>query len=203
MIVNKYLVCYKEGFKTMKAHDSTAESSYCKGVRRCPSIRTGCLAGVRIKLTPDRKQYVIYNFKEEHNHSFVHESDRHLLPTRRGLPFTHEKAVHALNAINVGPVKAFNIMRTLYGGFDKVGATKNDFKNFKRDLNLYVSEYDADMLIKRLKRKQEYLPNFSFEYMTDDQGVLRCAFWADEIMKRSFYTFGDVISFDATYRRNK
>ena len=187
----------------MKAHDSTADSSSNKGVSRCPSIRTGCEASVRFKLTPNGKQYELYYFKEEHNQSFVHESDRHLLPSRKGLTFTQEKAAHALNAINVGPAKAFNIMRTLCGGFDKVGATKNDFNNFRRDLNLYVTDYDADMLIKRLKRKQEYLPNFAFEYTTDDQGVLRCVFWADDIMNRSYYTFGDVVSFDATYHRNK
>ncbi|XP_021990970.1 protein FAR1-RELATED SEQUENCE 5-like [Helianthus annuus] len=77
-------------------------------------------------------------------------------------------------------------MRTLYGGFDKVGATKNDFKNFKRDLNRYISEFDADMMIKRLLRKKEYMPNFSMEYITDENGVLRGLFWADEDAKRNF-----------------
>ncbi|MFS7963976.1 putative MULE transposase domain, FHY3/FAR1 family [Helianthus anomalus] len=94
-------------------------------------------------------------------------------------------------------------MRTLYGGFDKVGATKNDFKNFKRDLNMYISEFDADMMIKRLMRKKEYMPNFSMEYITTEDGVLRVLFWADEDAKRNFSVFGDVVSFDATYRRNK
>ncbi|XP_076954279.1 protein FAR1-RELATED SEQUENCE 5-like [Bidens hawaiensis] len=37
--------------------------------------------------------------------------------------------------INIGPVKAFNIMQTLYGGFDKVGATKSDCKNYTRKIN--------------------------------------------------------------------
>ncbi|XP_035838082.1 protein FAR1-RELATED SEQUENCE 5-like [Helianthus annuus] len=94
-------------------------------------------------------------------------------------------------------------MRTLYGGFDKVGATKVDFKNFKRDLNRYIAEYDADMVIKRLRRKKEFMPNFSMEYLTTADGVLRALFWADGDTTRNFHMFGDVVSFDATYRRNK
>ncbi|XP_022007793.1 protein FAR1-RELATED SEQUENCE 5-like [Helianthus annuus] len=94
-------------------------------------------------------------------------------------------------------------MRTLYGGFDKVGATKVDFKNFKRDLNRYIAEYDADMVIKRLRRKKEFMTNFSMEYLTTADGVLRALFWADGDTKRNFHMFGDVVSFDATYLHNK
>ncbi|XP_021990988.1 protein FAR1-RELATED SEQUENCE 5-like [Helianthus annuus] len=179
VIKSKWFVCSKEGTKpfnaidTSKKIDTSNNGSKRKSVRRVPSIRTGCKA------------------------------HRHILPSNRGMNYMQEQAVNALNALNIGPVKAFNIMRTLYGGFDKVGATKNDFKNFKRDLNRYISEFDADMMIKRLLRKKEYMPNFSMEYITDENGVLSGLFWADEDAKRNFFVFGDVVSFDATYRRNK
>ncbi|XP_076945395.1 protein FAR1-RELATED SEQUENCE 4-like [Bidens hawaiensis] len=52
-------------------------------------------------------------------------------------------------------------------------------------------------------RKKEYLPNFSCEYSTTPDSVLKGLFWGDEDAKRNFYTFGDVVSFDATYRHNK
>ncbi|XP_076930239.1 protein FAR1-RELATED SEQUENCE 5-like [Bidens hawaiensis] len=100
-------------------------------------------------------------------------------------------------------VRAFNIMRTIFGGFNHVGATKVDCKNFKRGQNLYISEYDAEMVVQRLMRKKQYLPNFSCEYTTTPDGVLKGLFWADEYAKRNFYTFGDVVSFDATYQHNK
>ncbi|MFS7924355.1 putative transcription factor FAR family [Helianthus anomalus] len=133
VILNKWFVCSKEGTKPLKAIDSTQEAgssnvnSKSKITRRVPSIRTGCEACIRVK---------------------------YLLPENRSMNYVQEEAVNALSAINVGPVRAFNIMRTLYGGFDKVGATKVDFKNFKRDLNRYIAEYDADMVIKRLRRKK-------------------------------------------------
>ncbi|XP_022027438.1 protein FAR1-RELATED SEQUENCE 5-like [Helianthus annuus] len=205
---NKYFLCSKEGTKPFKAIYSTQEvgssndNSKTKITHRVPSIRTGCEACIRVKLTPDNL-YEVYYFEESHNHSFVAEDDRYLLPENRGINYVQEEAVNALSAINVGPVRAFNIMRTLYGGFYKVGATKVDFKNFKRDLNRYIAEYDADMVIKRLRRKKEFMLNFSMEYLTTDDGILRALFWADGDTKRNFHMFGDVVSFDATYRRNK
>ncbi|XP_022024953.1 protein FAR1-RELATED SEQUENCE 5-like [Helianthus annuus] len=209
LIHNKWFVCSKEGTKPLKAIDSTQEAgssnvnSKSKITRRVPSIRTGCEACIRVKLMKPDNLYVVYYFEESHNHSFVAEDDRYLLPENRSMNYVQEEAVNALSAINVGPVRAFNIMRTLYGGFDKVGATKVDFKNFKRDLNRYIAEYDADMVIKRLRRKKEFMPNFSMEYLTTAEGVLRALFWADGDTKRNFNIFGDVVSFDATYRRNK
>jgi hypothetical protein len=148
-------------------------------------------------------KFEIYYVNEEHNHSFVDESDMHLLSANRELTYTQQQAIAELGAINIGPVRAFNIMRTMCGGFDRVGATKVDFKNFKKDVNLYIGEYDAEMMIERLTRKKEYNPNFSFDYHVDENGVLKGVFWADEICKRSYFHFGDVLSFDATYRRNK
>ncbi|XP_021986058.1 protein FAR1-RELATED SEQUENCE 5-like [Helianthus annuus] len=191
VIKSKWFVCSKEGTKSLKAIDTSKKidtlnnGSKRKFVRRVPSIRTGCEAHMCVKLMP-LNLYEVYPFNEAHNHFFVAEEDRHLLPANRGMNYMQEQAVNALSALNIGPVKAFNIMRTLYGGFDKVGATKNDFKNFKRDLNRYISEFDADMMIKRLMRKKEYMPNFSMECITDEGGVLRGLFWADEDATRNF-----------------
>ncbi|XP_022039702.1 protein FAR1-RELATED SEQUENCE 5-like [Helianthus annuus] len=147
------------------------------------------------------KLYEVYSFKDDHNHYFVTEYDRHLLLSNRGMNYMQEQPVNALSALNIGPVKAFNIMWTLYGGFDKVGAAKTDFKYFKRDLNKYISEFDAEMMIKQLLRKKQCMPNFSIEYIITEDG-LRALFWADEDAKRNFSVFG-AVSFNATYRRNK
>ncbi|XP_076907543.1 protein FAR1-RELATED SEQUENCE 5-like [Bidens hawaiensis] len=127
----------------------------------------------------------------------------HFQRASRELTFTHKKVIDDLANINIGPVKAFNIMRTLYGGFDKVGATKSDCKNYKRKINLYIGDYDAEMVVQRLMAKKDFCPNFSCDYITSKEGTLKGLFWADECAKKNFYVFGDVVSFDATYRHNK
>ncbi|XP_076884121.1 protein FAR1-RELATED SEQUENCE 5-like [Bidens hawaiensis] len=173
-IQGKYFVCSKEGQKAVNEVDTLDEEQKPKQKRRKPSQRTGCEARIMLELTVEGK-YVVYNFIEAHNHPFVAEDDMHFISAARNLSFTKKTLLSDLSNINIGPVRAFNIMRTIFGGFNHVGATKVDCKNFKRDQNLYISEYDAEMGL----------------------------FWADEYAKSNFYTFGVVLSFDATYQHNK
>nr|GEV36538.1 hypothetical protein [Tanacetum cinerariifolium] len=44
---------------------------------------------------------------------------------------------------NVGPVRAFKLMKEMYGGFENVGATATDCKKFRCDLNLFIGDRDA------------------------------------------------------------
>lgn len=109
----------------------------------------------------------------------------------------------SLSKMNIGPVKAFNFMRTHYGGFEEVGVIANDCKNFKRNIIQYIGKYDAQMVVQRLTDKKDYLPDFSCEYTTGDEGKLAGLFWDDEEMKHNYLTFGDVVSFDSTFHSNK
>ncbi|XP_076939758.1 protein FAR-RED ELONGATED HYPOCOTYL 3-like [Bidens hawaiensis] len=88
-------------------------------------------------------------------------------------------------------------MRTQYGGFEKVGATKDDCKN------CFIGEYDAKMIVQRLCAKKTLSSDYSFEYDVNDNGELIRVFWADEISKSNYLAFGDIISFDATFKTNK
>ncbi|XP_076950745.1 protein FAR1-RELATED SEQUENCE 5-like [Bidens hawaiensis] len=94
-------------------------------------------------------------------------------------------------------------MRTKYGGFEKVGATKDDCKNFKQSLTCYIGEYDAEMVVQRLSGKKNWWDGYSFEYTVNTNGELDHLFWADEISKKNYLDFGDIISFDATFKTNK
>ncbi|XP_076908441.1 protein FAR1-RELATED SEQUENCE 3-like [Bidens hawaiensis] len=68
-----------------------------------------------------------------------------------------------------------------YGGFDDVGVTVVDCKNFKRNINCYIGEFDAEMIVQRLLNKKEYLPDFSFYFTVDESGCLTGLFWADKV----------------------
>ncbi|GAU52020.1 hypothetical protein TSUD_418370, partial [Trifolium subterraneum] len=45
--------------------------------------------------------------------------------------------------------------------------------------------------------------SFFYDYEADSEGKLKCVFWADGICRKNYSLFGDVISFDTTYRTNK
>ncbi|XP_076933468.1 protein FAR1-RELATED SEQUENCE 5-like [Bidens hawaiensis] len=113
----------------------------------------------------------------------VADSDMQFVRSARKLTHVQEEAIYELSNMNLGPVKAFNLMRTQYGGFEKVGATKDDCKNFRQGLNCYIGEYDAEMIVQRLCAKKTFSSDYSFEYDVNDDRELIRMFWADETSK--------------------
>nr|GMD17547.1 protein FAR1-RELATED SEQUENCE 5-like [Ipomoea batatas] len=62
---------------------------------------------------------------------------------------------------------------------------------------------NAQMVVEDLFKKKEMNPDFYFDFDLDDGGALCRLFWADGTSRRNFACFGDVMSFDTTYRTNK
>ncbi|XP_076926445.1 protein FAR1-RELATED SEQUENCE 5-like [Bidens hawaiensis] len=83
----------------------------------------------------------VHDFVEGHNNKMVADSNMQFVRSASKLTHVQEEAIYELSNMNLGHVKAFNLMRTQYGGFEKVGATKDDCKNFKQGLNCYIREY--------------------------------------------------------------
>jgi hypothetical protein len=66
-----------------------------------------------------------------------------------------------------------------------------------------IKDSDADMFIDNFRRKHEMNPSFFYDYEADNEGKLKRVFWADDICRKNYSLFEDVISFDTTYRTNK
>ncbi|XP_076951752.1 protein FAR1-RELATED SEQUENCE 5-like [Bidens hawaiensis] len=143
--------------------------------------------------------FKVHDFVECHNHDVVAECDMQFVRSARKLTQVQEETIYELSNLNLGHVKAFNFMRAHYGGFKKVGATKDDCKNFKQGLNCFIGMYDVEMIVQRLCAKKTFSSDYSFEYDVNDNGELIRVFWADEISKSNYFVFGDIISFDATF----
>ncbi|GJW10323.1 hypothetical protein Tco_1576150 [Tanacetum coccineum] len=61
---------------------------------------------------------------------------------------------------------------------------------------------NAQMLITRMEQRQEFTKDFSLDYFVED-AELYGLFWTDEVAKCNYKEFGDIVSFDATYKTNK
>ncbi|XP_076885700.1 protein FAR1-RELATED SEQUENCE 5-like [Bidens hawaiensis] len=170
--------------------------------RKRPTIRCGCRAHIQLK-SVDGDFFEVDDFVEGHNHRMVADSDMQFVRSARKLTHVQEEAIYELSNMNLGPFKAFNLMRTQYVGFEKVGATKDDCKNFKQGLNCYIGEYDAEMIVHRLCARKTFSSDYSFEYDVNDDRELIRMFWADETSKSNYLAFGDIISFNATFKTNK
>nr|GEU55340.1 hypothetical protein [Tanacetum cinerariifolium] len=146
--------------------------------------------------------FKVFDFVKNHNHPLIDASNMDLSRARRQLEFGEYMFIHRASLSNIGPQKAHRLRVALLGGFDKVRGMPIDWNNFKRCMNKFISERDAQMLVDKMVKRQQHVPEFSFYHYTVQNKLVRM-FWADETMKFNCDTFGDIVSFDATYDTNK
>ncbi|KVH89294.1 hypothetical protein Ccrd_008719, partial [Cynara cardunculus var. scolymus] len=72
---------------------------------------------------------------------------------------------------------------------------------FERDCDNFVGHGDAKVLVDLMTKKRDANHNFFFEYNCVGS-ELHTIFWVDEVARFNYSEFGDVISFDATFRTN-
>ncbi|XP_016168876.1 protein FAR1-RELATED SEQUENCE 5-like [Arachis ipaensis] len=65
------------------------------------------------------------------------------------------------------------------------------------------NETDSKELLKHFSRMKELNPNFFFEIDVDENHSIRNVFWADARCRAAWEYFGDVVTFDTTYKTNR
>ncbi|XP_021763759.1 protein FAR1-RELATED SEQUENCE 5-like [Chenopodium quinoa] len=105
--------------------------------------------------------------------------------------------------MNIGPVTTFRLMKEIVGGYENIGSSKEDFKNFHRDLKAYIQGSDAQMFVNNFTNKKLMWSAFFFDFEMDEDYCLCRALWADPLCKKSYALFSDMVSFDTTYQTNR
>ncbi|XP_047048722.1 protein FAR-RED IMPAIRED RESPONSE 1-like [Lolium rigidum] len=76
-------------------------------------------------------------------------------------------------------------------------------QNYYRDFKEIIRDADAQTIIDAMESKQKINPTFFFRYELDDENKLTHIFWADGTSRKNYALFGNVLSFDSTYRTNR
>ena len=198
----KYLLCNRQGLPNT-AHVDTLDPR-SKNRRRADTRRCECNARIRCKMLPRSTTWELYEFEEKHTHELIAKENMHFSAYHRQLDNTQKSFIHTLSHQNIGPTVAHRLFSVIQGGYNLFGGLVDDFKNYMRDLNCFIGGSDAQMLVDKMTTRKENVDNFSFEYRVDDNTKqLNAIFWADETAKTNYKEFGDVVSFDATFRSNR
>nr|GEZ57181.1 hypothetical protein [Tanacetum cinerariifolium] len=67
--------------------------------------------------------------------------------------------------------------------------------------HLLTGESDAQTLIYKMENRKKHVSDFLFDYLVEN-AELSDIFWANEVSKYNYREFGDVVSFDATFKTN-
>lgn len=205
-VLLRYYICHREGFGDVKSKisDDIDDDENSKKGRKMMFSRCGCNANLRLRLLgKDGNGVCVYKFVEKHNHKLVDPEGRHFLKSGREMSLGQKSFAFDASKVKIGASQAHELMKELVGGYENVGATVRDFRNWSRDLKQGIGQKDAQIILDKFKMKKEKHDSFYYAHDVDSSGHLTKLFWADPIGRRNYEVFGDVVSFDATFGTNK
>ncbi|XP_074299301.1 protein FAR1-RELATED SEQUENCE 5-like [Silene latifolia] len=152
--------------------------TYISHVR--PITRIDCRALVQFKYQ-ENGTYIVTRFDEAHNHPLASPESTIFLKGNRKMTEVQKQFVTKVKVLKLGGVKAYRGWKELCGGYNNIGATEVDFKNFVRDIKTYIGNFDAQMFVENLIRRKDTCSAFYFDFIVDENKCLAGVFWADPI----------------------
>ncbi|KAG8367782.1 hypothetical protein BUALT_Bualt16G0108500 [Buddleja alternifolia] len=196
-IIDRIFCCVCQGHRQKDKRDVNVKSHR-------PETRNGCLAMMRINGRNTGK-YKVVSFVASHNgHDLVSPTKTHFLRSHRRVTAALALQADDLDSSGIAPRAGFALMAKQVGGREKVGFIFEDYKNYlrsKRTVEMKIG--DTGGVLEYLQQRQLDDPNFFYAIQVDEDDLITNILWADAQMMADYAHFGDVVSFDTTYRKNK
>ncbi|XP_031490360.1 protein FAR1-RELATED SEQUENCE 5-like isoform X2 [Nymphaea colorata] len=189
----KQFACKKNGFKKQKGNER----------KEYPSTKCGCKAWMSIELNLEKKKWRVHNIQYAHNHYLHSSSEMYFHKTAKKMNTSQKNVVEAmigsgLTASEVMDLLAFQIWDMKHMTFTR---QKLDIL-FQEIADSYHGK-DCQTMVNYFKKKKNANRNFYYAIQVDKVGQLGNCFWVDATAREDYHHFGDVVSFDLMYSRNK
>jgi hypothetical protein len=158
-VVTKYFYCSREGYKKENLKQVDDQSIKKRKTHNVMESRCECEAHIYVKLGSDKK-YWITSMVEYQNHGLVSPNKRHFLRSNRHVNMRAKSTLFNCHKAIIGTSQAYQLLHFSEGGFQNVGCTRRDLKNYYRDLRSRIKDADAQMFVAQLERKKEV--NYAF-----------------------------------------
>ncbi|XP_073049039.1 protein FAR1-RELATED SEQUENCE 5-like [Primulina eburnea] len=136
----------------------------------------------------------------------VDESQRYLLRSARKVSYAQGVTLRVMSEAGIKPSSALSYMEKESHGVENLGFIRKDaynYLNYVTKGHSRVENGDAFELIQYFKTKSNDEDLFYWDVQMDENGRLSNFFFRDSRARIDYEYFGDVLSFDTTYRTNK
>ena len=110
--------------------------------------------------------------------------------------------VNKLAHNNVGVTKLYSILVTFFGSMENVRTTKRCLKNLCQKINRELAIDDINKTLGLFRDLRKTDPCFVYSVETDTEGCIKTLMWTNSRNRMQYLHFGDVITFDTTYKTN-
>ncbi|XP_024190066.1 protein FAR1-RELATED SEQUENCE 5-like [Rosa chinensis] len=196
-LISRIFVCSKEGLCTIDQRDHLTKNPRAE-------TRTSCDAKMIIKLDKSSGRYKVVQFEETHSHDLVIQECAHMLPSQQNVTSSQGAEMELVQDSGIPLKLSFELMGREVGGRKALGFTKQDQKNYLQSQRQKKLAYgEAGCLLKYFQNQALENPSFFYAVKLDSDEQITNIFWADAKMILDYGLFGDVVSFDTTYRTNE
>ncbi|RYR51582.1 hypothetical protein Ahy_A06g026579 isoform H [Arachis hypogaea] len=164
--------------------------------------RTGCEARMDVKFVPEIGRWHIFYFSDEHNHDLLDTQFSAMLPVHRKMSEADIMQMMNMLKSGISTSQIFGLLASQAGGYEFVGYGPRDMYNEIARQRRQIPG-DTARVLKKLEDMRLKDPQLYFKACHDSRGLLHNLFWSDGISQLDYRLFGDVIAFDATYKKNK
>ncbi|XP_062150677.1 putative protein FAR1-RELATED SEQUENCE 10 [Alnus glutinosa] len=206
-IYRRDFVCYRSGFNQPR------KKANVEHPRERKSVRCGCDAKLYLtkEIVDGVTQWYVSQFSNVHNHELLEDDQVRLLPAYRKIQEVDQERILLLSKAGFPVnriVKVLELEKGVQPG--QLPFIEKDVRNFVRTCKKTVQENDALLTEKRENDTLELVdackamvdrdPGFVFDYTTDENGKVENIAWSSGDSVRAYAVFGDVVTFDTTYR---
>ncbi|KAE8732318.1 hypothetical protein F3Y22_tig00002237pilonHSYRG01697 [Hibiscus syriacus] len=189
--------CSKEGFRVSKVNIVDRQRAHT------PVTRTGCKAKVVVTATNTNDQWVISKSYHKHNHALCTPAMTPFMRSNRAVSKADVDEATTLKEVGVGTSQVMKYLTQQAGGYHNVGFTHKDLYNaLQRGKTKEIVDRDVNTLIAYFDYKKHDDPGFFMTFSVDESGALHNLIWLDSTWRSDYTCFGDVITFDTTYKDN-
>ncbi|KAK2352440.1 protein FAR1-RELATED SEQUENCE [Trifolium repens] len=203
-------VCNKQGYKKGSLLDPknkpTSDSPVVvefEKVKEKAEERIGCKAGIFLKLDVTLNAYKIYRWDVPHCHPLHKAEHGRFLRSFRVVNEVQGQLAVINSKAGMSMRTSYEVMGQGVGGTENLPFRFSDLKNYlmtKRQKEMVVGE--ATVIQEFFRNEALSKPSFYYDIQVDAAEDIASIFWADGIMQLDYALFGDVTSFDTTYRTN-
>ncbi|QHO43422.1 Protein FAR1-RELATED SEQUENCE [Arachis hypogaea] len=192
--INQSIQCNRDGYRTKKnlvtQRSNTVSSVHCK-------------ARIYVKLDKELGKWRLSKIELAHTHR-CDPSLSWMFKKNRELSMHVKDVIERNDQAGIRPSKTFQALADEAGGRSNLKFLEKDVRNYiSGKLRINGDNTDAQEMLDYFTRMKEQNPNFFYDICVYSDNSLKHAFWADARSRAAYEYFGDVVSFDTTYKLNK
>ena len=166
------------------------------------SCRCKWPALIRVLCASDNSWYIIEH-RASHNHSMsLTMGEKVHWPSHKHIDVYTKDLIRQLRENNVNLGNVYIIIGSFFGSVEKVPFTKRTLRNICEKISREQVEDDVRKTLQVFAYIRSSDPGFSFVVLAEKDSKVKNLMWANGSRRMQYMFFGDVVTFDTTYRTN-